>query len=114
MTATMLAQGIVRGVEDRSSRKTGEVFGTEVSVMTEVGDTLGETLKVMVFNAREGDPKPPAFERGQRVGLVVEVEAGTYGLSARFVRVASEADRAAMIVGVPAVVEVESAGARGK
>jgi len=101
MTATLLAQGIVRATKELTSRKTGEVFGTEVSVMTQVGNTLGETLKVLVFDREETTALLKSLKPNGTVCWVVEVEAGRYGLGATFTREADESDRRAMHVGIP-------------
>lgn len=98
MTAIVLTTGIVRGTRELTSRQSGEVFGTEVSIMTEVGTSLGETLKVVLFDRR--DNKPPRVLSGQKVTWVVEVDAGRYGLGGTFVREASQADVASMPIGV--------------
>lgn len=98
MTAVVLATGTVRSSRPLSKRDSGEVFAQEVSLLTNVGDVLGETLKVMIWD-RDRDawsPKP-----GEAVSVVVEIDAGRFGLSATFQRLATEADKRSMPMGVP-------------
>lgn len=103
MTALVVVTGIARSTRELSARASGEVFGTEVSLMTEAGTDLGETLKVLVFD-RDAVHVPTG---GAKVSWVVEVEAGRYGLGATFRRLASAAD-------VPPVRSAEPVGVQGK
>lgn len=97
MTATLLAHGIIRQTTPKSKRDpitkidTGEVFGTEVAILTEVGEVMGETLRVLVFNTRPGET-PPKIVEGLVVNWIVELDANRFGLNATFKREASRED----------------------
>lgn len=83
MSATVIVHGTIRKTRTRTKRATGEVFGTEVSILTEVGDVLGETLPVLVFNARPGEVGPQ-ITPGHAVTWLVDVESSSFGLNATF------------------------------
>lgn len=91
MTAVVLTEGTIRAVRPLTSRKSGEVFAHEVSILTSIGDVLGETLKVVVFE-REFEVEGPRFEVGLLVSWVVEVDSGRFGLQATYKREHRAAD----------------------
>lgn len=101
MTSVVLATGTVRSVRALSAKQSGEVFAQEVSLLTNVGDVLGESLKVMLWDRDRAvwSPKP-----GDDVSVVVEIDAGRYGLSATFLRLATKRDVESMPFGVPTLV----------
>lgn len=99
MTAIVLAPGIVRATRPLTKRGTSDVFGTEVSIMTEVGKEFGETLKVVVFD-RDGRP-PVVVNQGARVAWIVEVDAGRFGLSGTFRSVATAEELQSLPAGTP-------------
>lgn len=68
--------GQVRGIREVTKKDTGEIMARNVSVLTEAGDHLGETVRVTVWDRDHGRV---AFEQGQTVDLIVEV-----GKSERF------------------------------
>lgn len=87
MSGAVIVTGVVRQAEEKVARKTGEVFGTEVSVLTEVGPVLGETLKVMVWASRPGDSREqPEFAVGRKITWIVEVDVDGRYLRATFLR----------------------------
>lgn len=104
MSSVMLATGSVRAIRPlgfaRGHERHGEVWGTEVSVLTGIGDVLGETLKVTQFVADEADWTP---ELGKDVALIVEVDTGRYGLQATFKRLATKDDVSKLPFGVPSL-----------
>lgn len=93
MSATVLVHGITRQLSTKTKRATGEAFGTEVSVLTELGDVMGETLRVLVFNPRAGEYSPTLAE-GLTVNWIVEIDANQFGMNATFRREATPADLA--------------------
>jgi hypothetical protein len=104
MSSIVLASGVVRASRPlffgAKHERAGEVFGLEVALMTQVGDVLGETLKVVVFEPRDGtpswDPQP-----GENVSVIVEVDSGRFGLSGTYKRHATAADVKALPMGTP-------------
>lgn len=103
MSSIVLASGIVRAVRPlaygRSHERAGQVFGIEASIMTSIGDVLGETLKVAAFD-RDGQPTWNP-EPGESTSVIVEVEAGRFGLSGTFQRLATADDVKTLPFGVP-------------
>lgn len=109
MSSTVLASGIVRAVRPlyygSKHERAGQVFGSEVSLMTQVGDVLGETLKVTCFD-RDGEqqwnPEP-----GESTSVIVEVDSGRFGLSGTFKRLASADDVKSLPIGVPTFADAK-------
>lgn len=97
MSATLLVHGTIRQIRDRNKRDSGELFGREASVLTEVGSVLGETLAVLVFTPREGE-RWPEMREGLSVTWVVDVDASRYGLGATFRRSATIEDLATFAI----------------
>lgn len=83
MSAVVTVHGVVRQFAPKRSRKTGEIFGTEVAILTDAAGVMGETLRVLVFTARDGEPSPLITE-GLTVTWAVEIENSSYGLNATF------------------------------
>lgn len=99
MAAVVTASGTVRAIKPLVKRDTGEAFATEVSLLTNVADVLGETLKVMIWDRDRGAWTPTP---GETVSVVVEVDAGRYGLGATFQRLLTRDDVRALPVLAPA------------
>lgn len=100
MSATLLVHGTIRTVKDRVA-KTGTPY-REVSILTEFGPILGETVTVLLFNPREGEEAPLVAD-GLVVNWVIEVEARGGYLNGRFRAVATSEDfhSALRAAGVP-------------
>lgn len=62
--------GQVRAIRDVTKKDSGELFARNVSVLTQHGEHLGETVRVTVWDREHSRV---SFEPGQDVDLVVEV-----------------------------------------
>lgn len=93
MSAIVTVSGQVRTSKRLTSSKSAAAlaaghpveFGTEYSVMTEASGILGETLSVLVFDARDGEAVP-APSHGEHIAWIVEVDSNRFGLGATFKR----------------------------
>lgn len=104
MSAIATLHGLVRQASPKFVRASGEQFGTEYAILSDADGVLGETVKVLMFNAREGDPANPVVAEGSTVDWIVEFEANDrFGLQAQFKKVAGSSP--STLVGVPADVE---------
>lgn len=92
MGATLIVHGTIRQVTPKARRTDGEVVGQEVSVLTEVGTTLGETLRVMVWKALRPGEAAPRLDLGRVVNWVVDVDADRFGLSGTYRREVADGD----------------------
>ncbi len=79
MSGIALIHGTVRQITPKVKRATGEVFGKEVSILTELGAELGETVRVLVFNPR-GAEVGPRLEVDRTVSWVCEIDGNNFGL----------------------------------
>jgi len=106
MSAISLVHGTIRQIRDRAKRDSGEIFGREASVLTELGSVLGETLPVLLFAPREGE-RYPELREGLVVSWIVEIDANRYGLNATFRRVATDDDIRGLIPFPAQTLDVE-------
>jgi len=85
MSAIVRVTGQVRKIDPRTKKSSGEVFGREVTVSTEIGDFLGDSIAVMVFNPRGHEVDPIAgLQPRDEVDWIVEVESSNFGLRGRY------------------------------
>lgn len=84
MSGIVRLTGPVRSTKPLFKRADGVQFGTEYGVLSECGGVLGETIKVVVFDARPGETPTPTAQLAEPIDWIVEVDAGQYGLSATF------------------------------
>lgn len=90
MSATALVHGTIRTIVGKTSKNNNPY--QEVSILTEFGSNLGETIRVLVFEPRSRE-EAPLVAAGLVVNWVVEVDASQGGyLNARFRAVATERD----------------------
>lgn len=83
MSAIVLVSGTIRTKKPLIKRNSSDVFAQAVSVLTEHGSHMGETLEVTVFDPREGEQTVQA-NVGDHVVWVIEVEASSFGLRGRY------------------------------
>lgn len=97
---TVLVQGVVQAIQARAKKDSGEIYKTDVTVLTSSG---GQTT--VEFWERQGEPSPVLPEALDRVALIVEISPpnGNFGASFGFVRFAGENDLDLIVSSVPAV-----------
>ncbi len=87
MSAVATIHGVIRQTNLLRKKATGEVFGTEVAVLTDAHGVLGDTVMVTVWNPREGDAPLPLFSEGSVIDWVVD-----FGVDRSYLRVTFRKD----------------------
>lgn len=97
---TVLVQGVVQAVQPRAKKDSGEVYKTDVTILTSSG---GQTT--VEYWERAGQPSPELPNVLDRTAIVVEISPpnGNFGASFGFVRVAGENDVDLIVSSLPAL-----------
>lgn len=97
---TVLVQGVVQKIEPRAKKDSGDIYKTDVTVLTSSG---GQTT--VEFWERQGQPSPELPNALDRVALVVEIAPpnGNFGASFGYVRYAGDNDLDLIVSSIPAL-----------
>lgn len=97
---TVIVQGIVQAVQPRAKKDTGDIYKTDVTLLTQSG---GQTT--VEYWERQGQPSPALPNVLDRTAIVVEISPpnGNFGASFGFVREVNENDLDLIISSRPAL-----------